>query len=208
MTEQRLSGNEVSLRDYVDGQFKAVDKQFETVYAVLEEREKAFRAAFAAAEKAVSAAGLAAEKAVDAALTSAEKAADKLEISTSRHFDSVNEFRRTFADLATTNPTRAELSAQIQDVRSEAKGLTDAAQAEARSLAKQYLAKIETLNERLSELQLTAANVMTKDGFAGYVATLETYRLGNKRATVLAAVSMLGVIATIVGIILVWVARP
>jgi hypothetical protein len=48
---------------------------------------------------------------------------------------------------------------------------------------------------------------MTKDGFVGYITRQENYRQENKRATVLAWVSMLGVILTIVGTVVIKVTQ-
>jgi len=49
--------------------------------------------------------------AINAALQSAEKAVTKAEVAAERRFDSVNEFRDTLRDQATTFVNRAELAA-------------------------------------------------------------------------------------------------
>jgi hypothetical protein len=76
-------GEQISLRNYVDGRFEAQDK-------------------------AVAAALAAAEKAVTAALSAADRAVSKAEIAADKRFESVNEFRQTLSDQTRTFVPRAE----------------------------------------------------------------------------------------------------
>lgn len=63
------------------------------------------------------------ELAIAAALTGAEKAVMKAEVATEKRFDSVNEFRRTLSDQATTFLHRAEYIAQRDSLEEKVQAL-------------------------------------------------------------------------------------
>lgn len=65
------------------------------------------------------------ETALRAALAASEKAIGKAEASTERRFDSVNEFRQTLSDQATTFMTRVEANALIARTTERIQDLTD-----------------------------------------------------------------------------------
>jgi hypothetical protein len=78
-----------------------LQKQLDDQRSLLDER-------YATQTKALDAAFKAAEQAVQTALASAEKAVTKAETAAERRFESVNEFRQTLTDQASTFITRAE----------------------------------------------------------------------------------------------------
>jgi hypothetical protein len=55
-------------------------------------------------------------KAIDAALAAAEKAVTKAEVATEKRFDSVNEFRKTLSDQASSFMQRGEFVAQYKSL--------------------------------------------------------------------------------------------
>jgi hypothetical protein len=69
---------------------------------------------FDAQTKAIDAAMIAQRTAIEAALVAADKATDKAEEAAQRRFESVNEFRATLSDQATTFMTRAEAMSMFE----------------------------------------------------------------------------------------------
>ena len=89
LNNDKTSGIEAILREKIsalESKISANDQRYEQ--------------RFADSEKAVNAALQAADKAVSAALQSAKEAVNKAEAANDKHFDSVNEFRRTLGDQA------------------------------------------------------------------------------------------------------------
>jgi hypothetical protein len=74
---------------------------------------------FADSEKAVNAALQAADKAVGAALQAAKEAVNKAEAANEKHFDSVNEFRKTLSDQASGFETKDAAGARFQTTDKE-----------------------------------------------------------------------------------------
>jgi hypothetical protein len=99
-----------NLREYlerrIDDEHALTLQQFVALHALLEER-------YGTQTKALDAAFVAAEKAVQTALASAEKAVVKAETAAERRFESVNEFRQTLTDQATTFMPRTEAEQRI-----------------------------------------------------------------------------------------------
>jgi hypothetical protein len=71
------------------------------------------------------------------ALTSSEKAVTKAETATEKRFDSVNEFRNTLKDQATTFITRPEVDAKFGAMEKDVQGLRES-RSEAVGSAKAY----------------------------------------------------------------------
>ncbi len=88
-------------------------QRHEAQTAAVAEVDKRSQQRFDAQQQAVQDALLAQEKAVNAALTAADRAVAKAEAAAERRFDSVNEFRSTLSDQATTLMPRGEAEAKL-----------------------------------------------------------------------------------------------
>jgi hypothetical protein len=89
---------------------RRLDEQFRALERAAEERDTRYEQRFQAAQIALTAAMAAQEKAVQAALEAADRAVSKAEAATERRFESVNEFRGSLNDMASTLMSRAEAS--------------------------------------------------------------------------------------------------
>lgn len=76
--------------------------EVEHLRALMDERDQRYEQRFAAQERAV-----------DVAVASAKEDADRVERSSEKRFDSVNEFRRSLSDLVSTFIPRAEAEQRI-----------------------------------------------------------------------------------------------
>lgn len=94
------------LLERVNGEHALTRQQIADLRALLQER-------YETQTKALDAAFVAAEKAVQTALASAEKAVTKAETAAERRFESVNEFRQTLTDQASTFMPRAEAETRV-----------------------------------------------------------------------------------------------
>lgn len=112
MALRRAAG--VDLKEHVDAQISAFGKYFE---ALLLEKSLRDQQRYDAQIKALDAALLAAEKAVQTALTAAEKAVTKAEMAAEKRFESVNEFRQTLSDQASTFISRDQFEATADRLR-------------------------------------------------------------------------------------------
>jgi hypothetical protein len=101
-----ITGPSITLREYVDMRFMAVDARFQDQ------------------EKAVNAALVAAKSAVDAALAAAQKAVDKAEGAAERRFEGMNEFRAALGDATRLNMPRTEAEQQINSLSDKVSELT------------------------------------------------------------------------------------
>ena len=86
----------------------------ELILLLVAERDRQYDQRFHAQEIAVAAALAAAKEAVAAALTAAKEAVDKAAAANDKHFDSVNEFRKTLTDQTASFPTRNEVDIKFK----------------------------------------------------------------------------------------------
>jgi hypothetical protein len=88
----------------------------ELILLLVAERDRQYDQRFHAQEIAVAAALAAAKEAVAAALTAAKEAVDKAAAANDKHFDSVNEFRKTLTDQTASFPTRNEVDIKFKAI--------------------------------------------------------------------------------------------
>lgn len=88
-------------------------EQVSSLEAKIDANDKRYEQRFADSEKAVNAALSAADKAVASALQAAKEAVIKAELANEKHFDSVNEFRKTLGDQANGFVTKDSLWAGL-----------------------------------------------------------------------------------------------
>jgi Flp pilus assembly protein TadB len=101
--------------------FAERDRQYQQRF---DSQEKAAAIAFAAQEKAVAAALAANKEATAAAFAAAKEAVDKAEIANQKHFDSVNEFRKTLTDQSGLFATKNELDLRVKAITDKLEDLT------------------------------------------------------------------------------------
>jgi hypothetical protein len=92
---------------------EAMDRRWEER---LQEKDNRDQQRFDAQQKAVTDAMLSAEKAVQSALTAANTAVGKAEIANEKRLDSVNEFRQTLTDQASTLMPRGETQVALGSI--------------------------------------------------------------------------------------------
>jgi uncharacterized protein with von Willebrand factor type A (vWA) domain len=98
---------------------------------------------------------------VTAALAASDKAIDKADRATEKRFESVNEWRTTYADLVSTYLSKSEYEVRHKAIESTTTGISD---------------RVDRLAERV--LRIEAANSGRKEG----VGTLGTIVLGTALA--------------------------
>jgi hypothetical protein len=154
----------VSEREYILSIIAERDRQYAQRF---QSQETAVAAALTAQKEAVAAALAAQEKATAAALISAKEAVDKAADANAKHFDSVNEFRKTLSDQTATFIPRAEASIAAKAQDDKLKGLTDRLDAIA-TLQTQAAGKSEGINSFwlvlviLTQIGIAAATLIWK----------------------------------------------
>jgi hypothetical protein len=98
-------------RDLIMALIAERDRQYDQRFRA---QETAMAAALAAADKAIAAAFAAADKATVAAFAAAKEAVEKAERANDKHFESVNEFRKTLTDQTATFAPRAEMDVRFR----------------------------------------------------------------------------------------------
>lgn len=111
-TIPRPSNDDVSLRDYTSSRIDHLQQ-------VMDERDRQYAQRFEAQQQALNAALQAAKEAVANALSAAKEAVTKAEEASNKRFDSVNEFRQTLTDQASTFMSKAEADARLKAVEDD-----------------------------------------------------------------------------------------
>jgi hypothetical protein len=100
-------------RDLIMALIAERDRQYDQRFRA---QETAMAAALAAADKAIAAAFAAADKATVAAFAAAKEAVEKAERANDKHFEAVNEFRKTLTDQTATFAPRAEIEVRFRAI--------------------------------------------------------------------------------------------
>ena len=118
---QSQDDDRVTVMEHVTTLVATLDRRFDSMHQDLKDliaqrftdSDLRYQQRFDAQTKALDAALAAQKEAVQTALVAAEKANTKAELSADKRFDSVNEFRQTLTDQATTFIPRTEAEARI-----------------------------------------------------------------------------------------------
>jgi hypothetical protein len=154
-------------------QDKLVEEKLKTILTLIEGNDKNYLTKFEDSKEAVTAAIIAQKLAVDSAFVSSQEAIRKSEVAIDKHFDSVNEFRKTLSDQTKSFITFADHE----------------------SLRREFLALADRNTKDIKELQLTGATL------AGKASQSDVSRIASQSLTSILLASI-GLIISLITVIL------